>query len=125
MHCWEALASIITSPDTNDIILDIGMPVRHRNVRYSCRVIGKFASSSYTAIADVVTPVLTRKILLIRPKMALCEEGNYFEARWFTPWARAAEVEDYPLEDIVGNITGQQFVPFGDAVLNTYDTTVA
>jgi hypothetical protein len=57
--------------------------------------------------------------------MALCEEGNYFEARWFTPWVRERQVEDYPLEEIVGNITGQRFVPFGDAVLDTYDTSFA
>ena len=108
MHCWESLATIISSPDTDGIILDIGMPVRHHNVIYNCRII-----------------VLNRKVLLIRPKMALCEEGNYFEARWFTPWVRQREVEDYPLEDIVGNITGQRFVPFGDAVLDTLDTSVA
>lgn len=30
-----------------------------------------------------------RKILLIRPKMALANEGNYRELRWFTPWSRS------------------------------------
>lgn len=30
-----------------------------------------------------------RKILLIRPKMALANEGNYRELRWFTPWTRS------------------------------------
>lgn len=29
-----------------------------------------------------------RRILLIRPKMALANEGNYHELRWFAPWAR-------------------------------------
>lgn len=29
-----------------------------------------------------------RRILLIRPKMALANEGNYRELRWFTPWSR-------------------------------------
>jgi hypothetical protein len=29
-----------------------------------------------------------RKILLIRPKMMLCEDGNYRESRWFSPWRK-------------------------------------
>ncbi|XP_019510209.1 PREDICTED: glutamine-dependent NAD(+) synthetase [Hipposideros armiger] len=50
-------------------------PVMHRNVRYNCRVI-----------------FLNRKVLLIRPKMALANEGNYHELRWFTPWSRSRAV---------------------------------
>lgn len=34
-------------------------------------------------------PPARRKILLIRPKMALANEGNYRELRWFTPWSRS------------------------------------
>ncbi|KIW80027.1 hypothetical protein Z517_06642 [Fonsecaea pedrosoi CBS 271.37] len=107
LHCWESLATIITHPDVSDCILDIGMPVRHNSVRYNCRVI-----------------VLNKKILLIRPKMAMCEEGNYFESRWFTPWTRKREVEDYPLEDAISSVTGQRTAPFGDGVLQTIDTLV-
>lgn len=36
-----------------------------------------------------LSPLACRKILLIRPKMALANEGNYQELRWFTPWARS------------------------------------
>jgi NAD+ synthase (glutamine-hydrolysing) len=93
LHCWESLAAIISNPAASDCILDIGMPVRHNGVCYNCRVI-----------------VLNKKILLIRPKMAMCEEGNYFEARWFTPWTRHQEVDDYPLEDVISSITGQMTV---------------
>src|SRR5690348_14036080 len=39
LHSWEMLARIISDPDTNDILVDVGMPVRHRNVRYNARVI--------------------------------------------------------------------------------------
>lgn len=31
------LARIIDHPDCQDIVVDVGMPVRHRNVRYNCR----------------------------------------------------------------------------------------
>lgn len=42
--------------------------------------------------------------------------------RHFTPWQRPREVEDYYLEQIVGKITGQYKVPFGDALISTRDT---
>ncbi|KAM3073375.1 glutamine-dependent NAD(+) synthetase [Clarireedia jacksonii] len=31
MHCWESLSEIIQHPDCQDILLDIGMPVKHKN----------------------------------------------------------------------------------------------
>lgn len=49
-------------------------------------------------------------------------DGNYREYRHFTPWQRPQETEDYYLEQIVGKITGQYKVPFGDAVISTRDT---
>ena len=101
------LAKILDHPETEDILLDIGMPVRHRNVRYNCRVLA-----------------LNRKILLIRPKMWLANDGNYRELRYFTPWNRPRYVEHYYLESIVGAVTGQRGVPFGDAVISTKDTCV-
>jgi NAD+ synthase (glutamine-hydrolysing) len=33
-HSWDSLAEIIGHEDCQDILLDIGMPVRHRNVLY-------------------------------------------------------------------------------------------
>ncbi|PLN80123.1 glutamine-dependent NAD(+) synthetase [Aspergillus taichungensis] len=105
LHSWEMLARIIDHPDCQDIVVDVGMPVRHRNVRYNCRVI-----------------FFNREIILIRPKMWLANDGNYREMRHFTPWQRPREVEDYYLEQIVGKITGQYKVPFGDAVISTRDT---
>ena len=108
LHSWEVLATIINHEDCQDIVLDIGMPVRHKNTRYNCRII------SYN-----------RKIILIRPKMSLANDGNYREMRYFTPWLKAGEVEEYYLESIVGSITKQEKVPFGDAVVSTIDTCFA
>ncbi|GFG16685.1 glutamine-dependent NAD(+) synthetase [Aspergillus udagawae] len=105
LHSWEMLARIIDHPDCQDIVVDVGMPVRHRNVRYNCRVI-----------------FYNKKIILIRPKMWLANDGNYRELRHFAPWQRPREIEDYYLEQIVGKITGQYKVPFGDAVVSTRDT---
>ncbi len=107
LHSWEMLAHLIQDPDCQDIIIDVGMPVRHRNVRYNCRVI-----------------VYNKKVLLVRPKMFLAQDGNYREMRYFTPWARPRYVENYYLESIVEDITGQHTVPFGDAVISTLDTCI-
>ncbi|KAJ9206288.1 hypothetical protein DTO021D3_9081 [Paecilomyces variotii] len=105
LHSWEMLARIIQDPVCQGMLVDVGMPVRHRNVRYNCRVI-----------------FYNKKILLIRPKMWLANDGNYREMRYFTPWQRPREIEKYYLERIVGEITGQYTVPFGDAVISTRDT---
>ena len=108
LHSWEVLATIINHEDCQDVVLDIGMPVRHKNTRYNCRIIA-----------------YNRKIVLIRPKMSLANDGNYREMRYFTPWLKAGEVEEYYLESIVGAITKQEKVPFGDGIISTIDTCFA
>ncbi|XP_053545206.1 glutamine-dependent NAD(+) synthetase [Bombina bombina] len=105
LHSFQVLGKLLESPETSDIICDVGMPVIHKNVRYNCRVI-----------------FLNKKILLIRPKMVLANGGNYRELRWFTPWNKVRGVEDHFLPRTIQNITGQVTVPFGDAVLATKDT---
>jgi NAD+ synthase (glutamine-hydrolysing) len=142
LHSWEVLASILSSEDTHDILCDIGMcvrpfppflssclakasrfrhrhrlrhptppssvrglinytsyarrPVIHKNVIYNCRVI-----------------IHNRKILLIRPKMWLANDGNYRELRYFTPWMKRRQWEDHYLPRIVQAVTGQvRYVQF-------------
>jgi NAD+ synthase (glutamine-hydrolysing) len=84
-HSWEVLGEILkraTAVDVDkdfvDIVIDIGMPVIHRGVRYNCRVF-----------------VLNGKVLHIRPKMHLAQDGNYREGRYFTTWKRTGEYEEY------------------------------
>lgn len=48
-----------------------------------------------------------RKVLLIRPKMTLCNDGNYRETRWFTSWKRHKCTEEYFLPRMIQEITGQ------------------
>lgn len=71
LHSWEVMATFLNSPICTDILVDVGMPVMHKNVTYNCRV-----------------AFLNKRILLIRPKMLLCEDGNYRETRWFSPWTK-------------------------------------
>ena len=50
---------------------------------------------------------MCRKILLIRPKMILVDDGNYRESRWFTAWTKVREMEEYYLPRMIQQITGQ------------------
>ncbi|KAJ6493647.1 hypothetical protein C8R47DRAFT_1176603 [Mycena vitilis] len=107
LHSWEVLAKILTSEEAQGIVCDVGMPVVHKNVIYNCRII-----------------IHNRKILLIRPKMWLANDGNYRELRYFTPWAKHRQWEDHYLPRIIQVVTGQTKVTFGDAVISTQDTCI-
>ncbi|PVG04706.1 glutamine-dependent NAD(+) synthetase with GAT domain-containing protein [Serendipita vermifera] len=107
LHSWEILAQILVSEETVDIVCDIGMPVIHKNVIYNCRII-----------------IYNKKILLIRPKMWLANDGNYREMRYFTSWAKHRQTEEHYLPRMIQQVTGQVKVPFGDAVVSTVDTCI-
>lgn len=78
----------------------------HKNVNYNCRVI-----------------IHNGKILLIRPKMWLANDGNYVshdepsmmagqlklqrELRHFTPWSKHRKIEQHSLPGIIRRVTGQ------------------
>lgn len=48
---------------TDGMVCDVGLPVLHRGVRYNCRAF-----------------LLDRRVLLIRPKLHLANDGNYRQA---------------------------------------------
>ncbi|KAJ1022538.1 hypothetical protein NDA16_003527 [Ustilago loliicola] len=64
LHSWQVLAEILSSDATHGILCDVGMPVLHRSTLYNCRLL-----------------LLDGKILHIRPKMWLANDGNYREMR--------------------------------------------
>ncbi|TKW52135.1 Glutamine-dependent NAD(+) synthetase [Colletotrichum tanaceti] len=105
LHCFEMLRRILLDETCHGILLDIGMPVQHRNQRFNCRVL-----------------CLDGKILMIRPKMWLANDGNYREMRHFTPWMHPRQTEQYHLPRILQDIQGATHVVFGDAVVSTPDT---
>jgi NAD+ synthase (glutamine-hydrolysing) len=106
LHCWEMLERILQDESCDDILLDIDMPVQHRNVRYNCRVI-----------------CLNGKILLIRTKMWLANDGNYREMR-LPPWLRPREYDQRHLPRRIQKLQGASHVTFGDAVSSTPDTCI-
>ncbi|RMJ13706.1 hypothetical protein CDV36_006629 [Fusarium kuroshium] len=101
----EMLARILEDETCHGILLDIGLPVTHRNVNYNCRVV-----------------CLDGKILFIRPKMYLANDGNYREMRYFTPWLRPTHWEEFHLPKILQKLQGSTHVPFGDCVISTPDS---
>ncbi|KAI0967115.1 glutamine-dependent NAD synthetase [Xylaria arbuscula] len=105
LHCMEMLARILQDNTCHDILLDIGLPVTHRNVNYNCRVV-----------------CLDGKILFIRPKMHLANDGNYREMRYFTPWLRPTQWEEFHLPKYLQKLQGSTHVPFGDCVISTPDS---
>lgn len=107
LHCWEMLAKILSDKSCYDILLDIGMPVIHRSNRFNCRILA-----------------LNGKILLIRPKIWLANDGNYREMRYFIPWGRPQHVEEYYLPRMIQKLQGSIKVPIGDAVISTPDTCI-
>ncbi|ORZ29590.1 hypothetical protein BCR44DRAFT_115967 [Catenaria anguillulae PL171] len=109
LHAWQVLTTLLAHPacQSPHMLCDFGMPVKHRGVNYNCRVL-----------------VHRGKIVLIRPKMFLANDGNYRELRWFTPWAHARTLEEHHLPRMVAQTTGQARVPFGDAVVATLDTVI-
>ncbi|XP_060569113.1 glutamine-dependent NAD(+) synthetase-like isoform X2 [Ruditapes philippinarum] len=107
LHSWQVLAELLVAPECQNIICDVGMPVMHKNVAYNCRVI-----------------FLNKKILLIRPKMMMCNDYNYRETRWFTAWRKERETEEFYLPRMIQDITEQIKVPIGDAVIATLDTCI-
>ncbi len=59
------LQELLADGSTDGMLCDFGMPVIHRGVMYNCRVLA-----------------LDGRVLMIRPKMALANDGTYREARW-------------------------------------------
>ncbi|KAJ1988943.1 glutamine-dependent NAD(+) synthetase [Coemansia spiralis] len=104
-HSWDVLSRLLEDRTLDDILIDTGMPILHRNTRYNCRVL-----------------FLNGKIILIRPKKYLANDGNYREHRWFTMWCQPPE--EFPLPRSVSRVTGQKTVPIGDCLVDTLDSCI-
>ena len=68
-HCWEVLADILKH-EFKDILIFIGMPVMFKNILYNCVIV-----------------ILNQKLILIRPKLQMADDGLYREGRYFQPYS--------------------------------------
>lgn len=117
-HCWESLAELLERGATDGLLCDFGMPVLHGGVRYNCRVLCH-----------------NRHVLLVRPKTAMADNGNYRESRYFTayrPPAAAAAVPNRQQQqqqsillpaNLFERFHGQTHAPFGLHCLTLADGT--
>lgn len=100
-HCWESLAELLERGATDGILCDFGMPVLFGGVRYNCRILAR-----------------DRKILLIRPKTAMADQGNYRESRYFTAYRGTnRQTENLLLPTVFREKFDQASAPFGTEFL--------
>ncbi|XP_021724465.1 glutamine-dependent NAD(+) synthetase-like [Chenopodium quinoa] len=107
-HAWECLKEILLEDWTDGILCSFGMPVINGSARYNCQVL-----------------CMNRKIIMIRPKMWLANDGNYRELRWFTSWKHTDQMVDFQLPQDIADAISQTTVPFGYGFIKFLDTTVA
>ncbi|XP_073121528.1 glutamine-dependent NAD(+) synthetase [Henckelia pumila] len=107
-HAWECLKELLLGDWTDDMLCSFGMPVIKGSERYNCQVL-----------------CFNRKIVMIRPKMWLANDGNYRELRWFTAWKQKEQLEDFLLPSDIAEALSQTVVPFGYGYIQFLDTAVA
>ena len=109
-HAWAALATLIERGASDGLLLDVGGVATHNGARYNVRVL----------VAD-------RRLLLIRPKLALADDGNYRESRYFSAWRAERGVESFTLPPCILAVTSDRSptAPFGHAILQLADASLA
>lgn len=107
-HAWDCLKDILLGDWTDNILCSIGMPVIKGSERYNCQVL-----------------CFNRKIIMIRPKIWLANDGNYRELRWFTGWKQKDQLVDFQLPHDISEAISQKSVPFGYGYIQFLDTAVA
>jgi len=107
-HAWECLKDILSGDLTEGILCSIGMPIIHESVRYNCQVF-----------------CFNRKILMIRPKMSLANDGNYREFRWFSAWTFKDQLVDFHLPNCISEALEQDSAPFGYGYIQFLDLAIA
>jgi len=111
-HCWESLSELVDcGAASHGLLCDFGMPVLHGGVRYNARVL-----------------ILDKQILMIRPKTALADSGNYRESRYFTAYKAPSSQngisiheETFLLPKFWQDKYGQSTAPFGTRFLQFAD----
>ncbi|KAK0413084.1 hypothetical protein QR680_006589 [Steinernema hermaphroditum] len=103
LHSWEILGELVQeSKKLKDLLIVTGMPVRHEGLLYSCMV-----------------SLINGKLVFIRPKISLKNDGLHRETRYFAPWNERKGVVQFELPQIFG--FEQETVPFGNGILVSGD----
>lgn len=107
LHSWESLEELFDRGATDGILCDFGMPILFAGARYNCRVLCR-----------------DKKILMIRPKTSMADNGNYRESRYFTAYkAQKNMQEKLQLPNSWAKKFSQKTAPFGVGFLQCADGT--
>eukprot|EP01063_Lacrimia_lanifica_P034658 TRINITY_DN6442_c0_g1_i1.p1 TRINITY_DN6442_c0_g1~~TRINITY_DN6442_c0_g1_i1.p1 ORF type:complete len:815 (+),score=314.39 TRINITY_DN6442_c0_g1_i1:72-2447(+) len=109
VHAWESVVALMQGDLTDGILCDVGLPIIHNDVAYNCRLY-----------------ICNRKLLAVRPKMFLANDGNYRETRWFSGWSEHRDPEAYYLPQAVLDAFPDHAptIPIGIVVIKTKDATI-
>lgn len=106
-HSWQTVTQVLRLtqlPPYDDILVTLSMPVSFRGVLYNCTLI-----------------IFANKILLIKPKTVMADDGNYRESRWFKPWLSGNALHEFFLPEEIAKLTGQTTTQFGVALLRSVE----
>jgi len=79
-------------PECTGLLVAVGLPLQYDRKLYNC--------SCY---------ITDQKIIAIRAKQFLANDGVHYEPRWFTPWT-FGEIVQYKIENVP--------IPFGDVIVD-------
>lgn len=107
LHSWESLEELFDRGATDGILCDFGMPILFAGARYNCRVLCR-----------------DKKILMIRPKTSMADNGNYRESRYFTAYKAPKNMQEkLQLPNSWAKKFAQKTAPFGVGFLQCADGT--
>lgn len=98
------LSSILRDVSCREILLEIGIPVVHRNVRYNCRII----------YFNGDRPLFVQT----------WQKAAIIGMRFFAPWGRPCDTELFCLSRMIQDIVGERSTIIGDALISCEDTVV-
>lgn len=108
LHCWEVIRDIIEEDLTDKILVDLGTIVEWNGALYNCRIF-----------------IYKKKIIMIRPKCVLADDGNYREGRWFTAWSKDFSLHNFILPKFIQEITNQVTTKIGVGIMSFNDCAIA
>jgi len=101
---FNVITNILLHSRDKNILIAVGAPVIHNDVRYNTLIF-----------------IFRGKIVLIRPKMNLADDGNYREARWFTAWPK----DKFETFNYIGIDGAKKSAPIGIGIINCNDVLIA
>lgn len=68
--------------------------------------------------------MLNAKILLVRPKLQMADDGLYREGRYFQAYDTSKGVQHITLPSFIQSLYGQETALFGQVILDLKDTCI-